>query len=596
MISRPQTFLGRLLVWRVRHVSNKNFILLLSVVLGIFGGITAIFLKVFIHYFQQFLTSGFSKEYLNVMYIFYPMIGIFLTVLLIRIFYRGEFAHGITNVLYAISKKSSIVKLRDTLYFLMGSLFTVGMGGSVGLEATLVMSGSGFGSNLARMLRLSYRSRMLLLGCGTAGALSAFFNAPIAGVIFALEVLMLDLTMASLIPLVMASVVGFIMSRIFLGEEIMFNFSLHDSFSVSDIPFFVALGVLAGLVSLYFTRIDRFVGGMFRKFRNPFVKPLTGAVILGLMIFMFPPLYGEGYEAIKVLLSDQPSNLMNNSVFYDFKDATYVLLLFIAAIILVKAFAVSITLSSGGIGGFFAPSLFLGGLCGFFFAYGINLIDLPVRLSENNFMLVGMAGAFSGIFHAPLSAIFLIAELTRGYELMVPLMLVSTISYLIIIYFEPHSLFTRRLAQKGELVTHHKDRAVLTLLKLHSVIEKDLKKVYPEMPLGDFLKNAVAHSRRNIFPVVDENNKFLGVVLLDDIREIMFKPEMYDGVMIRDLMHLPPAYVYGDEAMDRVLKKFDETGAWNLPVIDHDDNYIGFISKSKVLTAYRRLLVQFSEE
>ncbi len=584
------------LIWRIKHISKRNFILILSLFIGLAGGLVAVLLHSAIHYLHAFLTINLDIQYQSVLYLLYPVLGVLLTVLLIKFLYRDEFAHGITNVLYAISKKSSIVKLKDTLFFTLGSLLTVGFGGSVGMEATLVMNGSGFGSNLARLLHLSYRSRMLLLGCGVASALAGFFHAPIAGVIFAMEILMLDLTMASLIPLLVSSVSGFIVGKVLTGEEFIFNFSMQDPFTIGDIPYFILLALFIGSIAFYFIRIDQLITSLSQRFRSNVARIGTGISLLGLLVFLFPPLYGEGYTAIEAILAGNPTDMLNNSFFYGYKNSEIIFLGIVAAILLLKAFAVSLTLNSGGIGGFFAPSLFIGGIGGFFFARVLNFIGMPGELSEANFMLVGMAGAMSSIFHAPLTAIFLIAELTGGYGLIVPLMIVSTLSYMFIIYFEPHSIFTRRLAEKGELITHHKDKAVLTLLDLNKVIETDMIAVSPDATLGELLRNAVAKSKRNIYPVVSEHNKLLGIVLLNDLRPVMFNQEMYDQLYVRDLMNSPPSYIFKNETMDSVIRKFDETGAWNLPVIDANGGYVGFISKSKLFSAYRRLLVQFSED
>jgi len=591
-----RNLLKSFLIWRIKHISKRNFILILSLFIGLIGGLIAVLLNGAIHYLHSFLTIDLDIRFQSVLYFLYPIIGVVLTVLLIKFLYRDEFAHGITNVLYAISKKSSIVTLKDTSFFTLGSLLTVGFGGSVGMEATLVMSGSGLGSNLARLLHLSYRTRMLLLGCGVASALAGFFHAPIAGVIFAMEILMLDLTMASLIPLLVSSVTGFIVGKALTGEEFIFNFSMQDPFAIGDIPFFILFGLFIGLVSFYFIRVDKLIDTLSQRFQNTYARISTGVLLLGLLIFLFPPLYGEGYEAIENILAGNPTAMLNNSFFYDFRTIEPLFLGIVAAIILLKAFAVSLTLTSGGIGGFFAPSLFLGGIGGFFFARLLNYIGMPVELSETNYMLVGMAGAMSSIFHAPLTAIFLIAELTGGYGLIVPLMIVSTLSYVFIIYFEPHSIFTRRLADKGELITHHKDKAVLTLLDLNKVIEKDLIAVSPDDSLGKLLKNAVAKSKRNIYPVVTEKNKLIGVVLLNDLRSVMFNQEMYNQLYVRDFMNAPPSYIFQNETMESVIRKFDETGAWNLPVIDAGGGYVGFVSKSKLFSAYRRMLVQFSED
>jgi len=545
---------------------------------------------------HHLLTGGFKVEQQNLLYLAYPVIGVLLTVAIIKFLYKSNFDHGITNVLKAISTSNAIVKLRDTGYFMLCSIITVGSGGSVGLEATLVMGGSSIGSNFAHSLHLSYRSRMLLLGCGVAAALSAFFYAPVAGMIFALEMLMLDLTMASLVPLLMASITGILVSRLFLGENIMFALQFVESFSVGDIPFYILLGVFTAMVAVYFTKVDKFMEEQFEHIKSPFKKAIIGSLALGMIIFVFPPLYGEGYDAINAIINEESLSLMHNSLFYDFRNYESVFLLFIGCVILFKAFAVTFTLGSGGVGGYFAPSLFMGGLSGFFFARLLNFVAIPTDLSEPNFLLVGMSGVMSGLFHAPLTGIFLIAEITQSYSLIVPLMIVSTISYLVTIYFEPRSLFTRRLAMKGDLITHHKDKAVLTLLKVEPLIESDLKTVKPQEKLGNILRTSVAESKRNIFPVIDEENNLLGVILLDDIRKLLLKTEVHDKYTAKDLMRLPPESLDKDEPMDQVLSKFDDTGSWNLPVLDQDGKYLGFLSKSKIFASYRRLLVEFSEE
>lgn len=595
-MKQPQSILGKVLAWRVRHISDRNFIIILSILIGVVSGFLAVGLRLIMNEIHHILTGGFQTAQQNYLYIAYPIIGIFLAMLMIRYLYRGQFDHGITNVLNAISKQSSIVKVKDAMYFLLGSLVTVGSGGSVGLEATLVVSGSSIGSNIGRYLHLPYQSRMLLLGCGVAGAMSAFFNAPIAGMIFALEVLMLDLTMASLIPLLLASVTGILISQLLIGQNIMFHFALDQGFNAGNLHFYIILGVFSALCSVYFSKVTDFMDGVFNKFKDSMGKTLLGASALGLLIFLFPPLYGEGYDAVTAIANNQELQLMDNSLFYDFRNTEGMLLLFIAGIILMKAFAVAFTMGSGGIGGYFAPSLFVGGLTGFLFARIVNFLALGSEVPEINFLLVGMAGVMSGIFHAPLTGVFLIAELTQGYSFIVPLMLVSTISYLVTIFFEPHSLFTKKLAQKGDLITHHKDQAILTMMQLDKLVETGLKTVDPNESLRNILKDKVAESTRNIFPVVDDDNNLLGIILLDDIRKLLLKTELHEEVFAKDLMHDPPAYLYSNEPMDRVIKKFDDTGAWNLPVLDMDGKYKGFLSKSKIFSAYRGLIVQFSEE
>ncbi len=595
-MKQPQTTIGKILAWRVRNISDRNFIVILSILIGFISSIIAIILRLAITEIHEILTGGFKEEQQNYLFIAYPVFGILITLALLKYFFKEYFDHGITNVLNAIARKSSIVKARDTIYFIFGSLITVGSGGSVGMEATLVMSGSSVGSNVGRYLHLPYQSRMLLLGCGVAGALAAFFQAPVAGMIFVLEVLMLDLTMGSLVPLLMASVTGILVSQIILGDRTVFDFVLASEFSSGNIPFYIVLGVFSALVSVYFTRITNYMEELFSRYSRTFTRGLIGALSLGLLIFLFPPLYGEGYAAIRTLENGNELQLLNNSLFYDFKEEEWILLAFLGGVIIFKAFAVAITLGSGGIGGYFAPSLFIGGISGFFFARLINFMEFTAPLSESNFLLVGMAGVMSGIFHAPLTGVFLIAELTEEYTFIVPLMVVSTTSYLVTIFFEPHSLFTKKLAQKGDLITHHKDRAILTMMKLDKLIEQDLKTVDPNDSLGDILRYKVAESTKNIYPVIDRDNNLLGIILLDDIRKLLVKTEMHEEVFAKDLMHDPPAYLYADEPMDKVIKKFDDSGAWNLPVLNSNGKFEGFISKSKIFSAYRGLLVQFSEE
>lgn len=569
---------------------------MLSVIIGLISGITAILLSLGITEIHHLLTGGFTADTSNYLYIAYPVIGILITLAMLKFLYRDFFDHGITNVLEAIANRSSIVRIKSTLYFIAGSLITVGSGGSVGMEASLVMGGSATGSNIARYLHLPYQSRMLLLGCGVAGAVAAFFKAPIAGMIFGLEVLMLDLTMSSLIPLLMASLSGILISNVILGDNLVFNFTLDNPFQPSNVPFYLVFGVFAALVAVYFTRITNFMEDFFGEFKRSFTRGLIGALILGLLIFLFPPLFGEGYEAIRALEKGDALQLLNNSLFYDMRNQDGILLAFLGAVIIFKAFAVAITLGSGGIGGYFAPSLFVGGVSGFFFARLVNSLGFFGDISETNFLLVGMGGVMSGIFHAPLTGIFLIAELTQGYTFIIPLMLVSTISYTVTIFFEPHSLFTKKLAQKGDLITHDKDKAILTMMKMEKLIDRDHSPIRPEQTLGHILRHEVAESHRNIFPVIDRHNNLLGVIHLDDIRKLLLKTEKHNQLKAKDLMHEPPDYLCTNEDMDSVVRKFDGSGSWNLPVLDEEGRYEGFISKSRIFSAYRGLLVQFSEE
>ncbi|MCH8903417.1 MAG: chloride channel protein [Bacteroidetes bacterium] len=596
------SLLGRFLIWRLKHISNKNFVRILSVFVGLASGFAAVLLKTLAHYIHQFLTSEFNLEIQHFQYLAYPLIGILITVILIKYVFKKELGHGVTDILYSISKRKSIIPRSKSYTSILGSSITVGFGGSVGLEAPAASTGSAIGSNLARVFHLDYQSRTLLIGCGAAGAISAIFNAPITGVIFALEILMLDLTMASLIPLLMATVSGALFSQYLIGKEIMFSYTLKESIlSMPDIGlsqillglgFYVMLGLTCGIISVYFTRTELYVENLMGKIKNVFTKLFLGGIAIGVLIFVFPPLYGEGYHVISTLLNGEASELMNNSLFYSLKDSIPVFLLFLVGVMMLKVVATAITIGSGGVGGIFAPSLFVGGITGFIFARVVNNFNPPVQLSESNFTMVGMAGMLSGVLHAPLTGIFLIAEITGGYELILPLMLVSVSSYLTIMAFEPHSIYTKKLAAKGELIGFDKDKAILTLIGLKEVIEKDLKTINPDATLGDLVK-VVAVSNRNIFPVIDEDERLLGIVLLDDIRDIMFNPKMYNKIKVRELMHVQPASISSDDSMDAAMKKFEETGAWNLPVIDKD-KYVGFVSKSKLFSAYRRMLKQFS--
>ncbi len=593
-MQHPRTTLGKFLAWRLKHVSNWNFILIASLFVGIVAGGIAVILKTGLHYAELFLTQKLFSSYYSVLNFAYPLAGVFIVALLLRYFYKKHFAYGITNVLYAISQKSSIVKLRDMFYYMGSSFLTVAFGGSVGVEATLVMEGAGTGSNIARFLHLSYYYRRLLLGCGSAAAQAAFFNAPIAGVIFALEVLMLDLSLDSLVPLLMSSVTGAIMGRLFLGEGIMLAFQLEETFVVTDVPFYILLGIACSLLAVYFFRVDQWLENKFNSLRSFWWRALVGGSIVGGLVFLFPPLYGQGYDVLRQLIHGHAIDLLEHSYFSEIPDSETGLLLFIGGMILLKSFAVAATMGGGGVGGFFAPSLFIGGLLGFLFARCFNDMGLSPPLSETHFTLVGMGGVISGVYHAPLTAIFLIAELTKGYALIVPLMIVTIIAYLVHRLFEPYSIFTRRLAKKGQLITHHKEESVLNMLNKKDLIDKKHITVHPGQTLGELLEQAVAPTHRNIFPVTDSNNKLLGVVLMDDIREIMFKEEMHDKAKVQDFMHVPPAYITMKDTLHEVVRKFDETGAWNLPVIDKNEKYIGIISKSRLLSAYRKGLKKFS--
>lgn len=590
------SLLQRFTMWREQYIKEKHFILVLSFMVGIFTALAALILKYLIHLIQDFLTNNFSATGANLLYLVYPVVGIFLAGWFVRNIVKDDISHGVTKILYAISRRQGRIKRHNIWSSTIASAITIGFGGSVGAEAPIVLTGSAIGSNLGSVFKMEHRTLMLLVGCGAAGAIAGIFKAPIAGLVFTLEVLLLDLTMTSLLPLLISSVTAATVSYIVSGPEAMFKFSLDDPFLMERIPYVLLLGVVCGLISLYFTRAMIAIEGVFGKITGPYKKLALGGIMLSVLIFVFPPLYGEGYDTIELLLNGTSSadwdTVMNNSIFYGYGS---LLAVYLILIILFKVFASSATNGGGGTGGIFAPSLFLGCITGFVFAYFSNVFEFTPDLPEKNFALMGMAGIMSGVMHAPLTGVFLIAELTGGYDLFLPLMMVSVSSYLTIIMFEPHSIYSMRLAKKGQLLTHHKDKAVLTLMKMENVVETDFVTVRPEMDLGQ-LVNAIAASHRNVFPVTDSSGVLLGIVLLDDIRNIMFRQELYHRFKVSKLMTSVPARLYNTDSMEQVMRTFDDTKAWNLPIVDADGKYLGFVSKSKIFNSYRELLVHFSED
>ncbi|MBS2211156.1 chloride channel protein [Carboxylicivirga mesophila] len=592
-MNKINQIIGKVLIWRVKHISQKHFILLLSLLVGIFSGLAAVTLKNAVHHTHHFLTENFSLDKGNYLFLAYPMIGILITILIIKFFVKDSLGHGVTKILYAISKKGGHIKSHNNYSSIITSTFTIGFGGSVGAEAPIVLTGASIGSSLGRLFRMNYKTIILLMGCGAAGAIAGIFKAPIAGLVFTLEVLMLDLTMASIVPLLISAITASTIAYFFLGKGAEFAFTLEAPFVLNNIPYYLLLGILAGFISLYFTRGIMNTEKQFGKMKNPFSKWIVGGLALSLLIFLFPPLYGEGYNTIIALLNGNSQEVMGESFFYVWHDNTWALISFLVLLIIFKVFATAATTGSGGIGGIFAPTLFMGGVTGYLFAKLMETLGLA-ELPSSHFTLVGMAGMMAGVMHAPLTAIFLIAEITNGYGLFIPLMITSTIAYLTIMYFEPHSLYTKRLAQKGELITHHKDKAVLTLMRLEKVLETDFKCIYPEMTLGELVK-VISTSKRNIFPVINHKDELCGIVLLDDIREIMFNNELYNETTVEELMSIPPAMIEIDENMDRVMRKFEDTSAWNLPVVK-DGKYLGFVSKSKIFSVYRRVLIHYSDD
>lgn len=578
-------FLSKFLIWRIRHIKNPTFVIFLSVVVGILAGLAAVVLKGSVHYIQRFLRSGFLPNYL---YFLYPLIGIIITVVISRYIFKEKLGHGITDIIYAISKKLSLVKQSKIYTRMITSAVTVGFGGSVGLEAPIVVTGSAIGSNVARVMHMNYNYRTLLVGCGAAAAISAIFNSPIAGVVFCFEVMLTQITIKGFVPLLIASVSGSIISLALAGEEVLFSFNLKDSFKAADTPFYILLGIICGLTSLYFTRMMYYIEQRIIKIRNYIGRALQGGILLGIIIILLPPIYGEGYDTIKALLNGNEAQLLNNNVLLSDPQNIIVLGIFLLAIILIKPVATALTIGSGGSGGIFAPSLFLGGVTGFLSALTINIMAGSNLVSVSNFTLVGMCGVMSGVLHAPLTAIFLIAEITSGYTLIVPLMIVSAISFFTISYYEEHSLYTKNLIERGDYNPYDRDKQILSTIPLDKLVERDLLTIEPDKKLKDLIK-IVRKSTRNIYPVVSRDKSLLGIIMLDNIREIMFDAEAQKTTDIKSLMHSPPDIIELEDNMHEVMRKFENTGAWNLPVLSKG-KYEGLLSKSTIFNAYRNNL------
>jgi CIC family chloride channel protein len=582
----------RLFRWRIKHIGDSQFILILSVIIGLSSGFAAVIIKNLVHLIQSLLTSGFNREDYNYLYFVFPTIGILITVVFVKFILRQRVGHGIPIVLHAISKNNGKLKSHNLFSSIITSALTVGFGGSVGLEGPTVATGAAIGSNLGKVLRLNYKQILILLGCAAAGAMSAIFKAPIAAIVFALEVIMLNLSMASLIPLLISSVIGALTSYFFLGQDVLYSFQLKEVFHMKDIPYYIALGIFTGLVSVYFTRIYMFISETFEKIKSWLNRLWIGGFMLGILIFFIPSLYGEGYNGINNCLNGDYSYLFNYSFYYEYHDNLMAVFIILLAIILFKVFATSITFGSGGVGGMFAPTLFLGANVGLFFSKFLN--QMGFSISESNFALVGMAGMLSGIIHAPLTAIFLIAEITNGYGLFMPLMITATISYATIRIFESNSVYTIQLAKRGELITHDADRAALSLMNVENLIETNFNTIAPDATLGELVK-VISISSRNIFPVVNGDNVLLGVVWINDIRHIVFKTELYDNTYVRDLMFMPTPHVSPDESMEDVVKKFENSSHYNLPVLKNG-KYLGFVSRANVFSTYRKMIRYFTEE
>lgn len=586
-------WLNKLVAWRIANISERNFLYILSLIVGVFSGLAALVLKNSIHFIGEELKGWSLVDKNNYLYLVLPLIGIFLTVLFVKFLIKDDIGHGVSKILYSISQKTSRLKSHNTFSSMFASTLTIGFGGSVGAEAPIVLTGASIGSNLAQIFKLKYKYVTLMVGCGAAGAIAGIFNAPMAGIVFTLEVLMLDLTMAYLIPLLLSAVSATVISYFFMGHEVLLRFDPVHTFEINTIWVYILLGIFTGLLGFYFTRISMYFEKKLAEINNWVVKLLVGGFILGLLIFLFPPLWGEGYTSIKSIFSGHGSDLLNDSVFYAWKDNAYIVLLVMAGILFFKVFAMAATTGSGGVGGIFAPTLFMGAIAGFFMVSLLNTV-YDLGLPEDNFALAGMAGMMAAVMHAPLTGIFLSAEITGGYGMFIPLLITSTVAYVTIMRFEPHSVYTKRLASRGELITHHKDKAVLRSMKLKKLVEHDFEILSPDATLRD-LVHAVSQSHRNLFPVVDKDGLLKGMVKLYDVKNLIFEADLYDSVFVKDLMYMPEHFIDPSDTMEMVVEKFETSNRYNLAVI-HDGEYLGFISRAVVFSKYRKTLEYFSHE
>lgn len=582
-------------VWTRKHLSTKQFLLILALLVGIGSALAAQVLKLLIHEIEHLLTSQFDVTRANWLFLVYPVVGIFLTALFIKYVVRDDIGHGVTKILYALSRKQGNIRSHNRWSSVIASAITIGFGGSVGAESPIVLTGSAIGSHLGQMFKLDHKTMILLIGCGASGAVAGIFKAPIAGLMFTLEVLMVDLTMGSLLPLLVSCLTATCITYAWTGTQPMFNFVLNDPFTVERVPTAVLLGIFCGFISLYFTRVMNSFEQVFGKLGNMYAKLALGGSVLAVLIYCFPSLYGEGYNTISMLLSGGggAEAVLNNSLFYGHADW---LIVYLCLIILFKVFATTATNGGGGCGGTFAPSLFLGCIGGFVFSrlwntYGVFDVAVP----ETNYALLGMAGVMSGVFHAPLTGVFLIAELTGGYDLFLPLMIVSVASYLTIHAFERHSIYAMRLARKGELLTHHKDQSVLTLMSLDAIIDKERPKLRPDMYLGQIVQ-AISTSKSLHFAVVGLEGGLLGVINVNSIRKIIFRSELYRMYHAEQLMQQPQVTLRTDDSMQTIMEKFARCDAGTLPVLSPDDKYVGFVSRTRLLAAYRQVIKDFSEE
>jgi len=577
--------------FRIKYIKQRPFVISLSIVIGITAGIVATLIKKAVHWTEYLLTHFFVPYAPNFLYFMYPLIGIGITILIVKYLIRNKVQEGIPNTLFAISKRQANIKPHNLFSSIITSAFTVGFGGSVGLEGPTVATSAAWGSTFGRLFRVDYKTKILLVSAGVTGSMAAIFQAPIAAIVFAVEVIMIDLTTASLIPLLFSSIAAYLTSQYMLGETILIDFAIADKYTLSDVPYFIFLGILLGFGSVYYSRVYFGIANILNRY-STWQKLLLGGAVLGLMIYLLPPLYGEGYITINNLINGRIGDIFENTFFYSFKDNFLVIAGFLIVLFFLKIVAASLTLHIGGVGGIFAPTLFMGATGGYLFGNIVNKLGLG-SVSEVNFTLVGMAGMLAGVLYAPLTAIFLIAELSKGYSLFVPLMITSLSSFVTASIFIQNSIYSQQLANRGELLTHHADNNVLKMMNLKKEIENDFSIIHPNQSLGELVE-IIALSKRNIFPVIDENHDFKGVVFLDNVRTIMFQKEKYEDIHVYDIMVSPPDFIDYSDKMSVVMNKFEITAAWNLPVLKNG-KYMGFVSKSKLFTNYRELLKEFSD-
>ena len=589
--------MSRLANWRKNHVSDRQLVLVLAFAIGLLASLAAYILHFIIKLIEELVTSGFDVATINWLYLIYPIVGIWLTSLFVKYVVRDNISHGITRVLYAISTKQSRLKAHNTWSSIVASAITIGFGGSVGAEAPIVLTGSAIGSNLGRIFNLDNRTLMLLVGCGATAAVSGIFKAPIAGLVFTLEVLMVDLTMASLLPILIASVTATCFSYFFTGGSSMFHFQMDNIWGLDRVPPTILLGIACGFVSLYFMRLMSWCENGYGKLSSkPYLKLLVGGLVLSPLIFLFPSLYGEGYDSLRLFIEGKTEadwmQIMSGSMF---AEKSNFLLLYVGLVVMTKVFATSATNGAGGCGGTFAPSLFIGGFGGFFFARFWNMEQLGVYIPEKNFTLYGMAAVMSAVMHAPLTGIFLIAELTGGYQLFIPLIIVTISSYLTINIFEHHSIYAVRLAKQGKLLTHHTDKSILTLMSMDKIIDHDFTSVEPDMEMGKLI-HAISSSRNDYIPVLDESRKLLGEIDINNLRHIIFRTELYHRFHVNQLMSPPAAMLGVNDPMEDVMKTFERTGAQYLPVVNIDSQLVGYISRTRLYSMYRQFVADFSAE